>query len=120
MCRGAVRLFAEFYQADVIIASPLGLATALSAAAAEGAGGADFLSSIEIAVVDRADVMLMQNWAHVTTGAGPNYLAGQQGPSVQCQGQSLMHAQIQQKRLCAVPMATLYLLLHLFCVPHLL
>lgn len=65
-----MRLFAEFYQADVIIASPLGLATALSAAAAEGAGGADFLSSIEIAVVDRADVMLMQNWAHVSTGAG--------------------------------------------------
>ena len=66
-----MRLFAEFYQADVIIASPLGLATALSAAAAEGVGGADFLSSLEIAVVDRADVMLMQNWAHVTTGAGP-------------------------------------------------
>ena len=82
MRRGAVRLFAEFYQADVIIASPLGLATALSAAAAEGAGGADFLSSIEIAVLDRADVMLMQNWAHVTTGAGPNYLAGQRGPSI--------------------------------------
>ena len=52
LCRGAVRLFAEFYQADVIIASPLGLATALSAADAEGAGGADFLSSIEVAVVD--------------------------------------------------------------------
>lgn len=64
-----MRLFAEFFQADVIVASPLGLATALSAAAAEGGGAADFLSSVEIAVVDRADVMLMQNWAHVVTGA---------------------------------------------------
>lgn len=62
-------MFAEFYQSDVIVASPLGLATALSAAAAEGGGAADFLSSVEVAVVDRADVMLMQNWAHVTTGA---------------------------------------------------
>ncbi|KAK9820865.1 hypothetical protein WJX81_006561 [Elliptochloris bilobata] len=64
--RGAVRLFADFYQADVIMASPLGLSTALSAAAKEGGGATDFLSSIEIAAVDRADVMLMQNWAHVT------------------------------------------------------
>ena len=67
--RGAVRMFAEFYQSDVIVASPLGLATALSAAAAEGGGAADFLSSVEVAVVDRADIMIMQNWAHVNTGA---------------------------------------------------
>jgi hypothetical protein len=67
--RGAVRLFAEFFQSDIIVASPLGLATALAAAAAEGDGAGDFLSSVEVAVADRADVMLMQNWAHVATGA---------------------------------------------------
>ena len=57
------------------MASPLGLATRLGEAAAEGddetsgSGPADFLSSIEVAVVARADVMSMQNWAHVKLGA---------------------------------------------------
>lgn len=65
-----MRLFADFYDADVIVASPLALATLLADSNADAqAGAADFLSSIEICVVDRADVMLMQNWAHVLTGA---------------------------------------------------
>jgi U3 small nucleolar RNA-associated protein 25 len=99
--RGQIKLFADFLQSDIIIASPVALATKLAedaAAAAEraaagsskgpargkggkggqhaaaaaggsGAGGeADFLSSIEVCVVERADVMLMQNWQHVVTG----------------------------------------------------
>ena len=74
--RGAVRLYSDFYQSDIIVASPLGLVTRLGEAPAEGAadegsgsGPADFLSSVEVAVVARADVMLMQNWAHVKLGA---------------------------------------------------
>ena len=35
-CRGAVRLYAEFYQSDIIVASPLALATALQEAETEG------------------------------------------------------------------------------------
>jgi U3 small nucleolar RNA-associated protein 25 len=103
--RGQVKLFADFLTADIIIASPIGLATKLAEDAAEAAaaaeaqarrraggkrgagsggsgsaatqagaaalpdsGNADYLSSIEICVIERADVMLMQNWSHVVTG----------------------------------------------------
>lgn len=58
-----VKLYADLYESDIIIASPLGIATRL---AEQTEDGCDFLSSIEVALVFRADVMLMQNWAHVT------------------------------------------------------
>ena len=62
-----MKLYADFYEADIIVASPLALATLL--ADAKGAPrAADFLSSIELCVVDRCDVVLMQNWAHLLTG----------------------------------------------------
>lgn len=59
-----------------MVASPIALATKLAEDTSDGDSGgpADFLSSIEIAVVDRADVLLMQNWAHVTTGISQSYL----------------------------------------------
>ena len=65
-CSGAVKLFADFFDSDIIVASPIALATRLAEAGDDGA--ADFLSSVEILVAERADVMLMQNWAHVATG----------------------------------------------------
>lgn len=69
--RGAVRLYSDFAQSDVVVASPLALATFLSETAGKDGGGADFLSSIEVVVMERADALLMQNWAHVTTGPPP-------------------------------------------------
>lgn len=63
-----MRLYSDFAQSDIVVASPLALATFLSETAGKDGGGADFLSSIEVAVVERADVLLMQNWAHVATG----------------------------------------------------
>jgi hypothetical protein len=59
-----VKFFTDVYDSDVIVASPLALATQL---AEGGAGAADYLSSIELLVMFRGDVMQMQNWSHVET-----------------------------------------------------
>lgn len=87
-----VKLYAPFYSSDIIVASPLGLRLIAGAPgyALRGVGLCcrvdrlrdldmlccycacsdkkrefDFLSSIEIALVDRASVLAMQNWEHM-------------------------------------------------------
>ena len=74
-----VKLFTGFYNSDLIIASPLGLRsitprdnpalkdekTALKSIASDEEALFDFLSSVEMLIVDQADVLLMQNWDHV-------------------------------------------------------
>lgn len=62
--RRAVKLYADFYAADILIASPLGIRTIIGGEG-EKHRDYDFLSSIEVLILDQADVFLMQNWEHV-------------------------------------------------------
>ncbi|XP_024536917.1 U3 small nucleolar RNA-associated protein 25 [Selaginella moellendorffii] len=65
--RKAVKLYSDFLSSDIILASPLGLTTSIQEAKADTSKNIDFLSSIEILVIDFADVIMMQNWSHVVS-----------------------------------------------------
>ena len=64
--RTTVNLYSDFYNTDILIASPLGLRLIVGG---EGEGGKefDFLSSLEVVVVDQVEAMMMQNWEHMQT-----------------------------------------------------
>ncbi|XP_020526820.1 U3 small nucleolar RNA-associated protein 25 isoform X2 [Amborella trichopoda] len=76
--RKSIKLYADFYNSDMIIASPLGLITIIAEAESEKEKDVDFFSSIEVLVIDHADVVAMQfsiclawptlqNWTHLNS-----------------------------------------------------
>lgn len=56
-------MFADFYSSDIIIASPLGLRLIVGAEG-ESERDFDFLSSIEILILDQVEIFLMQVSSH--------------------------------------------------------
>ncbi|XP_030930139.1 U3 small nucleolar RNA-associated protein 25 isoform X2 [Quercus lobata] len=65
--RKSIKLYSDFYSSDVIVASPVRLIAKISEAKTFKEKDVDYLSSIEVLIIDHADVIAMQNWSHVNT-----------------------------------------------------
>lgn len=57
----SLKLYTDFRSSDIIICSPLSLRMMIK----DEKSNFDYLSSIEIFVLDQTEVLLMQNWEHV-------------------------------------------------------
>ncbi|KAL7519036.1 hypothetical protein ACHAWX_003832 [Stephanocyclus meneghinianus] len=67
-----LKLFADFNKSDIILASPIGLKMATTNNEVddddnEDTSDVDFLTSIDVCIVARSDVLTMQNWDHVNS-----------------------------------------------------
>ena len=75
----SIRLYSDFFKSDIIVASPLGLRMILNPEGGEDDEDSDddenknnkkdnndYLSSIEICLMQHSEMILMQNWDHVT------------------------------------------------------
>ncbi|ODV86870.1 hypothetical protein CANARDRAFT_231056 [[Candida] arabinofermentans NRRL YB-2248] len=65
--RKAIKLFSKLIESDIIIASPLGLKMHLEKNKSNDKVNCDYLSSIELTILDKSDGLIMQNWDHINT-----------------------------------------------------
>lgn len=62
--RKSIKLYSDFYSSDILIVSPLGLRMIVGAPG-DKERDYDFLASIELLILDQADLFLAQNWDHL-------------------------------------------------------
>lgn len=62
--RKCLKLYSDFYSSDILIVSPLGLRMIVGAPG-DKERDYDFLASIEMLILDQADIFLAQNWDHL-------------------------------------------------------
>ncbi|KAK8550102.1 hypothetical protein V6N13_118633 [Hibiscus sabdariffa] len=65
--RKTIKLYGDFYSSDIIVASPLELITKFGKAEKNKELDTDYLSSIEVVIIDHADVISLQNWSFLTS-----------------------------------------------------
>uniref|UniRef100_A0A2P2MEK7 Uncharacterized protein MANES_17G002500 n=1 Tax=Rhizophora mucronata TaxID=61149 RepID=A0A2P2MEK7_RHIMU len=65
--RSCIKLYSDFYSSDMIVASPLKLHDKIAKAEINNEIDVDYLSSIEVLIIDHADLITMQNWAFLSS-----------------------------------------------------
>ncbi|KAJ4711566.1 U3 small nucleolar RNA-associated protein 25-like [Melia azedarach] len=65
--RKSIKLYNDFYSSDVIVASPINLLAKIGKTEKNKELDVDYLSSIEVLIIDHADVISMQNWSFLTS-----------------------------------------------------
>ena len=68
IAKKTLKLYTDFASSDILIADPLGLRMIIGEEG-QKQHEFDFLSSIEILILDQADIFMMQNWEHVLVKA---------------------------------------------------
>uniref|UniRef100_A0A915CML2 U3 small nucleolar RNA-associated protein 25 homolog n=1 Tax=Ditylenchus dipsaci TaxID=166011 RepID=A0A915CML2_9BILA len=65
LAKKCLKLYTSFEESDILLCSPLGLRMIIGDET-EAKREFDFLASIEVLVIDKAHLLLMQNWEHLS------------------------------------------------------